>query len=460
MVVPSRPQSAASEASLLRAVVNWLGGQFGQTSRKGVLALVDQAVFSGANFLTTVMIGRFCGLDQLGVYALAFALLVFLAVIQESLIWTPYTVYSHRLKQDDQPAYAGTVLLIQMAFTLIGMLLLAATGGVLSLGIGPAGLAPVVWVLVATAPFYLLREFVRRLLLARLDVATVLGIDVLVTVIQFGGFLALYWAGILSAATACAAVGVACLITSGLWFLVTGTRFRVRRSNIRRELGRHWSFGRWICASQVADATHNYALHWLLAVMVGTAATGVYAACSSIVLIFNPLILGIGSVLVPRAAQVYADGGNAEVRRVVWKTTVFLGTAMSILCVGLAFFGEEAMRLLYHGDEYAGYGRIITLLAVTTLAGTISFAADHGMWVLERPDINFKVRSAGLVVTLVAAAALVGTWGVLGAAIGRLCGMSLASAAQCTVFARLTGRDANQAEGSRWRATPAKELVK
>jgi O-antigen/teichoic acid export membrane protein len=428
-------------------MVSWLGGQFGNTSRKGVWALVDQAVKSGSNFLTAVVIGRFCGLDQLGVYALAFALLVFLAVVQESLIWTPYIVYSPRLNRDDQPAYAGTALLIQALFTLAGMLLLAATGGVLSLGIGPPGLAPVVWVLVATAPFYLLREFVRRLLLARLDVATVLGIDILVAAIQLGGFVALYWSGILSAVTACAAVGASCLISTGLWFSLTKTRFQVNLSNLRRELGRHWSFGRWICASQLADAGHGYTLHWLLAVVVGTAATGVYAACSSIVLIFNPLIFGIGAVLVPRASQIYASGGHAELRRVVWKTTAFLGTSMSILCVGLAFFGDAALRFLYHGDGYAGYGLVITLLAVTTLVATLGFAAEHGMWVLERPDINFKIAACGLAVNLLVAVALVGTWGVLGAAIAQLCGMSLVSAAQCAVFVQFSAREPSPADG-------------
>jgi len=419
-------------------VYRWLSGQFGSTSRKGVLALVDQAVFSGSNFLTTVVIGRFCGLDQLGVYSLAFAVLVFLAVIHESLIWTPYTIYSHRLKRDEQPEYAGTVLIMQGLFTLAGICVVVTMASALSAGIGPVGLAPVMWVLAAAAPCYLLRELIRRLLLARLEVTKVLGIDILVAVVQFGGFITLYWLGGLSAATACGAVGIACLVISVGWLATTARRLVIRPRNVGSHLRRHWSFGRWICASQMADSAHNYALHWLLAVALGTAATGVFAACSSLVLIFNPLILGIGSVLVPRAAQVYADGGNSEVRRVVWKTTAFLAAAMAVICFGLAIFGDTALELLYDGQEYAGHGLIITLLAVATLAGTFSFAADHGLWVIERPDINFIVRAGGLATTLTVAFLLVGTWGVAGVAIARLLGMSVASAAQCTAFVRLT----------------------
>ena len=452
MRMPPAAWISPSVMALVRALFRRLGGQFGRTSRKGVVALIDQAVFSGANFLTTVLVGRFCGLDELGVYALAFALVVFLMVIHESLVWTPYTVYCHRKASHEQPLYAGSALAMQGLFTMAGMVLLALAASVQPLGIGPAGLAAVLWVLVAVAPCYLLREFVRRWLLARLQVAAVLVLDVAVTVLQFAGFFVLWRTSLLSAATVFAAVGAACLIPSALWLLGARRRFRIRRAAVRGELRRHWSFGRWICASQITDAAHNYALHWLLALAVGTAATGVYAACSSIVLIFNPLILGIGSVLGPRAAQVYAEGGRTEVCRVVWKTTALLTAAMSVLCAGLVLFGEAALRLLYHGAEYAGHGPIITLLALATLAGTISFAADHGMRVLERPDLNFKVRSLGLGVTLLVAASLVGMWGVLAAAIGRLCGMSLASGVQCALFARLTRADpasADQRSGSR-----------
>ena len=438
MLMPTKHQAAALDGSTVRRSLRWLSGQFGKTSRKGVLALFDQAVFSGSNFLTTVMIGRFCGLDQLGVYSLAFAVLIFLAVIHESLIWTPHTNYSQPLKHDDRPEYAGTILFIQGLFTLAGVTVLLVLAGLLSAGFGPAGLAPVMWVLAAAAPCYLLRELIRRLLLARLEVAKVLVIDVMVAIVQFGGFLALYWYGGLSAATACAVVGIACLVISVGWFATTATRFVIRPRNVGGQLRRHWSFGRWICASQMADSAHNYALHWLLAVALGTAATGVFAACSSLVLIFNPLVLGIGSVLVPRASQVYADGGNDEIRRVVWKTTAFLAAAMTVICLGLALFGDSALQLLYDGEGYAGHGLIITLLAVATLAGTFSFAADHGLWVIERPDINFMVRASGLAITLTVSFLLIGKWGIVGVAIARLIGMSAASAAQCTLFARLT----------------------
>src|SRR5438105_2895107 len=55
-------------------------------SGKGVLAVADQAVVSGTSFLTTVLIGRWCGPGELGIYSLGVTLLVSWVCVQESLI--------------------------------------------------------------------------------------------------------------------------------------------------------------------------------------------------------------------------------------------------------------------------------------------------------------------------------------------------------------------------------------
>ena len=86
---------------------------------------------------------------------------------------------------------------------------------------------------------------------------------------------------------------------------------------------------------------------------------------------------------------------------------------------------------------------LFAFLLYLTCACSLGFAAEHGMWVLERPDINFKIALCGLTVTLLVGVALVGTWGVLGAVIAQLCGVSLVSVTQCAVFARLTSREAS-----------------
>ena len=44
---------------------------FGATARKGYVSLVDRFIVSGTNFLTMVVVGRYCGLNDLGLFLLS-----------------------------------------------------------------------------------------------------------------------------------------------------------------------------------------------------------------------------------------------------------------------------------------------------------------------------------------------------------------------------------------------------
>jgi O-antigen/teichoic acid export membrane protein len=220
--------------------------------------------------------------------------------------------------------------------------------------------------------------------------------------------------------------------------IVFAHRFQIRRGVIRLTMIRHWRFGRWICAGQMTDVSQQYCLHWLLLLMVGTAATGVYSACSVVVAVFNPVILGIGNVLLARAAQLQAVGGGHDVRRVVWKATVVLTASMSVLCLAIVLFAQRALDTLYGGADFAGQGTVVAVLALTALISTLSFPAETGLRVMERPDINFKVGFLGLGLTLCSAGPLIAYYGLLGGTIAALIGTAFVSSVLALTFHRLT----------------------
>src|SRR5205823_14271948 len=86
---------------------------FRGVSGKDILAVLDQAVVSGTSFLTTILLWRWCGAGELGVYSLGFTLLVTWGCVQESLIALPYTIYRNRPLKGTSAEYAGRVLIHQ-----------------------------------------------------------------------------------------------------------------------------------------------------------------------------------------------------------------------------------------------------------------------------------------------------------------------------------------------------------
>lgn len=411
---------------------------YGATARKSILALIDQAVVSGTNFLTTVMVGRMCGLDELGIYSLGFGIVVLITNVQESLISVPYTIYGNRLQPESRAEYAGSILVHYGMLSALAMLCLVLFSVVLTKGVGPAGLAPVIWLLAGIIPFTLLREFGRRFAFAHLHMATALLLDIAVAMMQIGGLVWLAANGDLTSVTTYAVVGLACAAAGLPWLVLARAKIVLRWEQVTRELRRSLSFGKWVFASQITGTVHAYLLYWLLALLLDTTTTGAFAACWTVVMIANPFLLGISNVLSARAARAFAEGGRAEVRRVIYKTTLVLGSAMAAFCWLVFLFGGEMMRLLY-GREYAGYEHTISVLAIAMLVSALLIAVDHGLKVMERPNMNFKASLMGLGVTLMAAPYLVVQWNVLGAACGFLVGALVALAVRWMAFLRLVG---------------------
>jgi len=175
--------------------------------------------------------------------------------------------------------------------------------------------------------------------------------------------------------------------------------------------------------------------------VLGTTATGMYAACMTVALFSTPLILGISNALSPRAAQAFHVGGGAELRRVVLQTTLLLGMAMALFCALVFVAGEDIMDVLYDGSQYQGHGHAVAVLALAMLATALGMPASNGLAAAERPDVVFKVSLIAVAVSVVLVPALVAAWGLVGAAYGFLAGNVAGSVGRWLAFSTLVMTD-------------------
>jgi len=419
----------------------WRGGLgllTGATRRLGVVSVTDQAAASATNFLTGIIIGRACTKDELGFYMLGFSL-VFVAIeLQSSLIATPYMVFSPRLQGRAHKAYTGSTLVHQGVLSALAILGLAVAGIPLWLGLGPAGLASVVWALALAITFILLREYVRRICFANLRMATALVADCAVAVLQLGGLLLLASRGLLSAGRAYGTIGAACGAVAIVWLLANRRMFTVGARQAKADFRRNWQFGKWVFASGVLWAASMYLFPWILAAFDGPAAAGVWAACLGIVNLGNVLLLGGQNFLGPKIANVYAESGPAALRGFVARAAALFCVPLFVFCVALVLVGGPLVELLY-GAKYAGNGVVVAVLGFNLVASAVAFSFSRGLFTLERADVDFAINCVALGVLLTLGLWLVKTFGVVGAAAGLLMTNGGAAVARGVVFSRLTG---------------------
>jgi len=396
--------------------------------RKGSLSVIDQAVVSGTNFATSVILGRFAVQEELGVYYLALSVIYFARGIQEQIVSAPYMIYCSRKQGRELAEYAGSALVHQCAVMAVTALVLLAA---LATGVLPPPVASAFWLLVLAAPLLLFREFARQMSFAHLELGRATVIDIAAALVQFVTLLALATSGRLTVTATLAIIAVSSGMAAIGW-LATSTRNMIACLPFAvRDWLHNWRFARWALASQLLSSTTPYVMPWVIAVTHGEAQTGLLGACSTLVGFPNMFLMGLCNFLSPRTAQAYAHGGLAELRAVLWKTAKLFVVTLSGITATAFLFGEQ-ITLLVYGPQFAGAGLIIGVLSLSVLANSIGVVAGNGLWAIERPSASFAADVCSLIVVILAALVCVPLFGPLGAALATLAGT--ASDAAVRVF--------------------------
>ena len=422
--VKPRPPAAASARQAAASLPRRIAGRL---FHPGLFSIVDQGVVSGTNFVTILVLARTCSREDLGVYYLAWTVVVFLTAATSNLVSVPYTMYCHRYRGIAARSHAGSTLVHQLLLSAVGMACLLGVAAVLQAGVGPQSLRGPLWALAVVMPLLLLREFVRRYTFAHFALRTALAVDGAVSALQLSGLflLALCFHRVSIPAVYLVMGGPARRCAQG------GSPGRGRHCGsaprrIAADWRDHWTFGQWALAGQLAGLAF-YVLPWMLAAVRGEAAAGVLAVCNTLVGVANLFVVGTSNFLMPKAAHAFANGGARALARVMYSTLLLFVVVLGAFCVVAWFAGDLAAWLCF-GNRYLGTGTLIAVLALATFADALGITAGSGLWALDRPAANFAGDLVQLVVTLAVAVGLVVPFGAMGIAVALVAGRSAGAA--------------------------------
>ncbi|HEX2256383.1 MAG TPA: lipopolysaccharide biosynthesis protein [Afifellaceae bacterium] len=411
-------------------------------SRGPVLACADQAVVSATSFLTLILVARWNGAEQLGLFAIGLSVVGVTLAVQHSLVSLPYAVQRHRPPGSaGEHAYCCLLHSGLFSASVAGLLVLAA------LGLSAAGAHPesvhTAWALAALMPLAATKEFAREFALARLDWHRALVVDLVAAAIQLSAIVWLGLAGLLSPFTAYAAMGVSCGLAALGWLCLSRSDFAFRLGQLRTTLRQNWELGKWLFLSRSALLVQGYSTYWLSMFLAGAAATGVYAACMSIVAFANPVLLGLYNFLVPNAVLAWKDGGTAGLRKRAAGDALLLGAALGCFFVLVLFAGEQVMQLLYPGEAFEGHGLTLAVLTLGTLIAGLAIPASNALTSMERPRPLAAIAGVSAILNVALVWWLIGEWGLLGAAIGIVAANLVGMLGRWAIFLALTRSPSN-----------------
>jgi O-antigen/teichoic acid export membrane protein len=346
-----------------------------------IWALTDQAVVSATNFLTNVMLARYMGLREFGVFVLAWMSVLFVNSLQTALIIAPMMSIGAKQEEEDRPSYFGAVAiqefaLVALCFVLVFVVVETASG----LFHHPE-LRHLALPLAVSAFAYQMQDFVRRYFFATRQSRLALADDALSYLTQLPILFLLHQAGILNSATALwAMAGTSILGLVAGWFYFE--RIEFHWSWIKSVSRRHWKVSRWLTGSALLTWVSSNLFVVAAPFYYGTAAAGVLKASQNLMGVTHVWFQGLDNVVPVETARRLRDGGVRNMLAYTRSIILKWGGLTLLFAILMAVAPAFWLRLMY-GPEMAQYGYILRLYAGLYLIVFLGGPLRAGLQALE-----------------------------------------------------------------------------
>lgn len=399
-------------------VTSRFSGKFARWVTKGGLAIVDQGLISGSNFLIGILLARWLMPEQYGAFALAFSVFLLLSYVYQSFLAEPQAVFSGSAYRGSLRGYLKTLLGIHLILTCFGVVLLggaAAIAAVLGKGNGlPGALAGVAIASPCILFFWLMRRsFYMNMAPGRAAVGAFLYF-----VVVTGGLFVAYKKALISPFSAYLLMAIGALGT-GFYLLSQINKVLppdTATPPTRREAWRkHWEYGRWALAVSVVTWIPYYMYYPLVSAFSGMAEAGQLRALMNLSLPMEQSYTALSILFLPYAARVCRERGISSAGPLVLKiTTLFVAGAVGYWAI-LIPLKVPVFHLLY-GGKYMEVAHFIPYVALGTTMWAAAFGPAILLRAVESPDSIFYARCVASALSLlvgVPATRAFGLWGVV-----------------------------------------------
>ncbi|HET7212142.1 MAG TPA: hypothetical protein VFL79_01020 [Terriglobia bacterium] len=423
---PLVEQSISLQAARRRAL--WARAR--TWSPKGALALVDQGLISGANFIVGIVLARHLAAGQYGAYGVAFQAYLFLSVAYAALVLEPFSVFGSSVYRNSNREYLGALLRIHCIVAGIILAGLCACLWVLRL-ISPSSQLTAALIGVGVAsPCLLLFSLARRGFYVKLSpLQAALGALGYFAIV-LGGLLLGFYRGALSPLLAFLLFAAGAGVTAPM--MLAKLRFTLKPSHVTLKLSeilhRHWGYGRWALGSAVAVWFSTAIYYPVLGSFHGLADTGALQALSNFSSPVGQAFAAMSLLSLPYAAGIHYQKTARGTEHLAAKLALIYAGGTILYWLLVILFRRPIVANLYAG-KYMG---IIAMIPWLGLASVLRISATSQAIILRAmhaPYLVFVAYGAASVVDVVAGIPFTWAFGLWGA----IFGMVLASAVALTV---------------------------
>jgi O-antigen/teichoic acid export membrane protein len=393
-------------------------GKFARWITKGGLAIVDQGLISGSNFLIGILLARWLMPEAYGAFALAFSVFLLLSYVYQSFLAEPQAVFSGSAYSGSLRGYLKTLLGIHLILTFFGVVLLGGAAAIAAMLGKSAGLPGALAGVAIASPCILFFWLMRRSFYMNMAPGRAAVGAFLYFVVVTGGLFVTYKKSLISPFSAYLLMATGALGT-GFYLLSQinkvlppDTATPPTRSEAWHK---HWEYGRWALAVSVVTWIPYYMYYPLVSAFGGMAQAGQLRALMNLSLPMEQSYTALSILFLPYAARVCREKGLSSAGPLVRRITfLFVVGAVAYWAVLIPFKGP-VFHLLY-GGKYLEVAHFIPYVALGTTMWAAAFGPAILLRAIESPDSIFYARLVASALSLaigVPATKWFGLWGVV-----------------------------------------------
>lgn len=424
-------------------------GRLRRWGLRGGLGLLDQGLYSGANFLLGVLLARWLSPASYGGFAASYSLFLLLSTFQVALIAEPMSIFGADKYRTEVIPYLNYLLRIQWVSVLLGALVLGLFSFILAEGVLRESLIA----MVISLPFIFFHWYVRRAFYIEMQSGMAMVTSLVYSTLLI---LILYYAqaaGRLTVTGAYLAMALSSLVAAFCALPRLGINFLGMSSgggNIDRRLvnGEVLNFGKWILPAYLAGWLASLSFPFLVSILLNPQSAGAYRAMQNLFLPFQQFLAAITLLILPWLAKQRTDHGSGRLFSLTQAAAAIAGLAALIYCFLIVVFRNEIVGLLYKNGFYSSFGDLIIFLAISTFLGSVPLILGLALRVLDQPDTILWSKGCAAILTVLVAVPMIRLFQMQGGMLTLLAGTAVESLMMLFFYSRSRNLRTGQLENT------------
>jgi len=385
---------------------------------KGCMAIADQGLISGSNFVLSVVLARYLGAKQYGAYALAFSTFVLLSLIHQALVLEPMTVFGPSIYRNVLRQYLGLLMRLQLGMAAIIVICGGLVGAASSLLKEPDYLTLAFVGMAIGSPCVLLFWFARRAFYLQLVPGRAVIGAIVYSALLWGGIVALYFGRVVSPFSVFLVMGICALLTSLLLLIrlrsETGERANAGTLALREVGEQHWRYGSWALAGCLFIWIPWNIFYSIVTHFSGLADAGNLRALLNLALPITSAYAAFTMLLLPYTARLGHEGSWESVKAQGWRMAGLFTLGSGAYWLLVCLFRNQVIHLFYAG-HYADVAPLVPAVAVASILSAAAMGLTTAIRALRSPAVVSLIYFAASVVALLIGLPACWAWGLRGA---------------------------------------------